>query len=614
MSSSSCAEVRKSAPPAKWIVSEKRLSRKTGHVPQPRKLRLAQPHTAAEVRECVRQAARKKKTVVCVGARHSFSDLDRLSGGGGGGEDRVWMLRMHFTELDDDVQTQNWRSVAEYREGLAERLIDLQHRQKRLRAAGDVRTPAEDPFHTAFIGSAPFLSTHLRRCALHSIAGEPVARHAPPKRGQPPLSALQAEMSCPVVRRHCLCGLEHYVVRVGASVPLSALHVWLEAQRLSLPNTGQVAHQSVAGAVSTATHGSGPFPPLSSLVLAVELVDDRGRLHRIEPGPPPQGAAAGAIAGASCFSSSEPTEFDDPERLREALAAGGGFPAGEVVVHRDDEYFRTAVVNLGCLGCVTAVTLLVQDLVFLREQRLRRKWKQVRQDLLRGQFLPHLPAMNDHLRASTSAGSVLDSTSLLTLDFSQHSLLGSFDSDSDSDQERERGPHSPGSRSSSSSSEDEPECYQNDAHNFGCLPRPRPAPVHDPAPNPHDEATTPPCSPLHSPRDASAVGARRVISPRGPRDHTAGVRTRVHNRNFEFFVNPYNMSCMKIVRHEILLDSESNDLPDEDRLRSMTHHLSHAPLFTRLVREVSSLRVSSGELWIDILLSRCCVYTCVYIW
>ena len=47
------------------------------------------------------------------------------------------------------------------------------------------------------------------------------------------------------------------LVTVQAGIVLSDLNAHLEAQGLSMPNLGDVTYQTLAGAVSTSTHGTG---------------------------------------------------------------------------------------------------------------------------------------------------------------------------------------------------------------------------------------------------------------------------------------------------------------------------------------------------------------------
>jgi FAD-linked oxidoreductase len=69
--------------------------------------------------------------------------------------------------------------------------------------------------------------------------------------------------------------------RVRAGTRLADLSEMLDAHGLALPNLGDINVQSVAGAVSTATHGTGrEFGNLSTMVVGLELVDGSGAIVR----------------------------------------------------------------------------------------------------------------------------------------------------------------------------------------------------------------------------------------------------------------------------------------------------------------------------------------------
>jgi L-gulonolactone oxidase len=98
-------------------------------------------------------------------------------------------------------------------------------------------------------------------------------------------------------------------VTVDAGITLRALADELDAVGLAIPNLGDINVQSVAGAVSTATHGTGrAWGNLATTVVGIELVDGTGQVVHCD-------------------------ERADPELLRDAR------------------------VGIGALGVVTALTL-----------------------------------------------------------------------------------------------------------------------------------------------------------------------------------------------------------------------------------------------------------------
>lgn len=72
-------------------------------------------------------------------------------------------------------------------------------------------------------------------------------------------------------------------VTVGAGTTLSDLNLLLAAEGLAMPNLGDIAYQTVAGAISTSTHGTGSrLPGLAAQVVGMTLVDGRGRVVTID--------------------------------------------------------------------------------------------------------------------------------------------------------------------------------------------------------------------------------------------------------------------------------------------------------------------------------------------
>lgn len=72
-------------------------------------------------------------------------------------------------------------------------------------------------------------------------------------------------------------------VRVQAGITLHRLNAVLAGVGLAMPNLGDIDVQSVAGAISTATHGTGrALGNLATTVVGIELVDGRGDVVRAD--------------------------------------------------------------------------------------------------------------------------------------------------------------------------------------------------------------------------------------------------------------------------------------------------------------------------------------------
>lgn len=102
--------------------------------------------------------------------------------------------------------------------------------------------------------------------------------------------------------------VSNLTVKAEGGIKITKLLAVLASHGLTLPNQGYITDQSIAGAIATATHGSGKTGTLSSFVEEIELIDAQGDLHRLSPSSNPH-------------------------------------------------LFSAAVVNLGCLGAIYSVTL-----------------------------------------------------------------------------------------------------------------------------------------------------------------------------------------------------------------------------------------------------------------
>ena len=78
-------------------------------------------------------------------------------------------------------------------------------------------------------------------------------------------------------------------VTVQAGMPITVLNEELAARGLAMPNLGDIAYQTIAGAISTATHGTGrKLGNLSTQVVALELVTADGSIVRASADEEPE--------------------------------------------------------------------------------------------------------------------------------------------------------------------------------------------------------------------------------------------------------------------------------------------------------------------------------------
>jgi L-gulono-1,4-lactone dehydrogenase len=149
------------------------------------------------------------------------------------------------------------------------------------------------------------------------------------------------------------------VVRSEAGIRIKELNAYLDANGLALSNMGGYDHQTIAGVISTSTHGSGiTFGPLNDFVRSVDVVVAGGQVMRIEP-------------------SDGPT---DPERFAAHLG-------DRRTLVQDDHVFNAVAVSMGCMGVICTVMIEVEPKYYLREVREFHTWEKVRADLLDGEVL-----------------------------------------------------------------------------------------------------------------------------------------------------------------------------------------------------------------------------------
>ena len=168
------------------------------------------------------------------------------------------------------------------------------------------------------------------------------------------------------------------LVRTEAGIRLRELNEWLDGQGLALSNMGGYDEQTVAGVMATSTHGSGlEFGPISSFAHSVEVIGANGRWYRIERADGPT----------------------DPDRYRST------YP--DRILVKDDDWFLSTIVSVGCFGVVVAVMLEVEPAYWLKEVRTLSTWREVREALRRRDVLrdnrhyevylnPHPTSDGDH--------------------------------------------------------------------------------------------------------------------------------------------------------------------------------------------------------------------------
>jgi L-gulono-1,4-lactone dehydrogenase len=143
------------------------------------------------------------------------------------------------------------------------------------------------------------------------------------------------------------------LARVLAGTHLYDLNAALDKAGLALPQMGGYDGQTIAGVVSTSTHGSGlAWGAFPDLVHSLELVASGGEVVRVERAGGPTDAARFADV------------FGGPRRLIQ-----------------DDDTFDAAVCGMGCMGMVYAFLIEVRERFWLEERRELSTWEATRETL-----------------------------------------------------------------------------------------------------------------------------------------------------------------------------------------------------------------------------------------
>jgi L-gulono-1,4-lactone dehydrogenase len=154
------------------------------------------------------------------------------------------------------------------------------------------------------------------------------------------------------------------LIRVKAGTTIKRLNrEILPARGLALPNMGGFDGQTLAGAINTATHGTGVrHGSLADAVVSMDIVavtkrrstgEPHVQMHRIEP----------------------TNGVTDPAVFNSARDSHG------MVLHQDDDLFYGSVVGYGCIGVVFSYILKVQKRYWLDEKWDLQTWPTLRNQI-----------------------------------------------------------------------------------------------------------------------------------------------------------------------------------------------------------------------------------------
>ena len=144
-----------------------------------------------------------------------------------------------------------------------------------------------------------------------------------------------------------------HFVDAEAGITIHNLNIELDKLGLALSNMGGIDHQTLAGVISTGTHGTGKdLPAFPGLVCSLTLVASTGKVYRIEP-----------TNGIT-----DPAKFNDPL----------------IQLIQDDKIFYSVLVNFGTAGIIFSCTIDVWELYYLRETKLPTNWTALKKKFLDG--------------------------------------------------------------------------------------------------------------------------------------------------------------------------------------------------------------------------------------
>ena len=137
------------------------------------------------------------------------------------------------------------------------------------------------------------------------------------------------------------------LVFVEGGTTVKKLNKALDKFEYSILNMGGINHQTIAGAISTGTHGTGlEVPAMSGMVRSIYLITSGGRKLLIEP--------TGGISNAQKAQ------------------------ANEFLLIQNSDIFYAALVSLGAMGIIYAYNLEVENMFWLEEKKTLTTWSNVR--------------------------------------------------------------------------------------------------------------------------------------------------------------------------------------------------------------------------------------------
>lgn len=140
------------------------------------------------------------------------------------------------------------------------------------------------------------------------------------------------------------------LVHVEGGMTVQRFNKRMDKKGLCVINMGGIDNQTLAGAISTGTHGTGlDLPSFPSMVRSLLLVTGGGKKFRIEPDD----------------GITNPDTYDEPG----------------VELVQNDKKFYSAILSLGCFGIIYSFILELEDMYYLSENKKCYEWSEIKPKL-----------------------------------------------------------------------------------------------------------------------------------------------------------------------------------------------------------------------------------------
>ena len=151
-------------------------------------------------------------------------------------------------------------------------------------------------------------------------------------------------------------------IEIEGGMTLKDLNEYLDKRGLALPTMPGIDVQTIAGAISTASHGTSNYiGSIADIVCSIVLVNGEGDVLKIEPKD----------------GITDPTSYEHES----------------IKLIQDDNMFYATLVGMGCMGIMYSVTLHTEKRFWLEERKYLSKWSQIRKEFESGELFGN----NEHL-------------------------------------------------------------------------------------------------------------------------------------------------------------------------------------------------------------------------